>query len=114
MKSRIDKIRDMNLYREYWVIPNNTIMRVYTTRRSGIYGHQFAAIIWELGKDPVGSSNTNGCGYDKVGACCAEAARLAGWKHEVVRMFDGGSIENGLAAQFELKDVFSEIHCAHA
>jgi len=58
-------------------ITEHVIIRVYSTKRQGVYGYQFAAICWPNKGDGIASDKTGGCGYDKINACTAAVLQRA-------------------------------------
>jgi hypothetical protein len=73
----VSGIRDkMDLHAEYYIPAGHRspefTLRIYVTRRAGIYGYQFASIIW-WGNFSYASNKTGGCGYCKENNCAAEA-----------------------------------------
>jgi hypothetical protein len=71
----------MQFEQAYHVPSMDLEVRVYSTKRAGVYGWQFAAIVWYKG-DGYASERTSGCGYDKVSTCVAEALYRACTKTE--------------------------------
>ena len=106
----IGSIRDnMTLESAYIVEGRHDIeLRIYATRRGGVYGYQFAAILWDnalAATSPVVGHRTTGCGYSKDAAAAAEvlgaAALIAGKSEtpygEVYRLAESGLIAEALA-----------------
>lgn len=116
----ISRIRDhMNLVESYsdpspteYGMQSTFRLSVYCTSRPGLYGYQFAAILWDF-DDPNGphiSSLTTGCGYDKIAHCVQEViakyADASGvelpYDWEPTRLAGFGSILKALALAFEV------------
>lgn len=75
----IARIRDTMQFEEsYHATANgmNLELRIYATKRPGMYGYQFAAIAWING-DGYASDKTTGCGYDKISTAVADVLHKA-------------------------------------
>ena len=73
----IGKIRDSMQFEEgYHVASPDLTINLYATKRAGVYGYQFAAIVWYKG-DGYASDKTGGCGYDKPSTAIADALHKA-------------------------------------
>jgi hypothetical protein len=115
----IESIRKtMDFHEEYSVDSKNFTLRLYVTKRRGLYGFQFAAIIWHH-PDSACSTKTTGCGYSKDASCAAVAFRTLKAPDTVIRLAESGQIVEAIVAYLKLKprkgqSVWSLVHHAHA
>jgi hypothetical protein len=114
----IESIRKtMDFHEEYSVDAKGFTLCLYVTKRSGLYGYQFAAIIWHGALDAC-STKTAGCGYSKDAACSSEAFSNLGAPDYVATLAASGQIVEAIVAYLKLKprkgqSIWSLVHHAH-